>query len=733
MKKIAALLIALSVKAASAQKDLTQYVNPLIGAGGHGHVFVGASVPFGAVQLGPQNIPKGWDWCSGYNYDDSLLIGFSHLHLNGTGIGDLGDVLIMPFTGKTQTKREEFGSYIHRSTQKVSPGYYKVHLDKYDIDVELTASARVGFHRYRYKSPAKILIDLKDGVDDRTTDSYLKKVDDHTLEGWRFSRGWARDQRVYFAIKTDQPITNLQLYNDSVELNGGAAETVAVKGVASFSKNTLNLKVGVSPVSMENALKNIDAEIPGWDFEEVKQAAKEAWNNELNKVQVETPNKEDKIVFYTALYHTMIDPTLYNDHNGDYLGTDKKVYRNAPFQNYTVFSLWDTYRALNPLYTIIQPERINDIISTFLAIFQQQGKLPVWHLEGCETNTMPGVSSVQVVAEAYNKGYRGYDTALAWHAIDSTLHRKDFGLNYDQKDEYIPSDKIHESVAKALEYGVSNASAALMAKEMGRTADYAYYRQRKENYKLYWDGNTGFFRGKKADGNWNPDFNPSKSSSPWIDDLSEGNHWQYLWLVPGDVEGLKSLIGGDQMFTKRLDSLFTIQAPPDPNAPPDIAGLIGEYAHGDEPGHQTIYLYAYAGEQWKTAEKARYICNNLYRDSADGLAGNEDCGQMSAWYVLSSIGFYPVLPAGGQYVLGSPLFDKATIKVKDGKTFTIVTENNGPDHLYIQSVTLNGQPYTHAWITHSDIMNGGVLKITMGATPNKAFGAAASDRPFTVK
>jgi len=731
MKRLTTVVALITALTTNAQQHLTQYVNPLIGAGGHGHVFVGASVPFGAVQVGPQNIPKGWDWCSGYHYSDSLLIGFSHLHLSGTGGGDLGDVLIMPFTGKTETKRELYGSYFHRNSQEVQPGYYKVHLDKYDIDAELTASARVGFHRYHYKGPAKVLIDLKEGVDDKTTDSYLKKVDDHTIEGWRFSRGWARDQRVYFVIKTDQPITDIKLYNDSVQLTGDAAETAAVKGILTFKKNTLSLKVGISPVSMENAEKNIASEIPGWDFDKTKQAADNAWNDELNKVRVETPNKEDKIVFYTALYHTMIDPTLYNDHNGDYLGTDKKVYRNAPFRNYTVFSLWDTYRALNPLYTLIQPERVNDIVSSMLAIFQQQGKLPVWHLEGCETNTMPGVSGVQVVAEAYTMGYRGFDTALAWLAVDSTLHRKDFGLNYDQQDEYIPCDKVREAVAKALEYSVSNASVALMAKDMGRTTAYEYYRKRKENYKLYWDASTGFFRGKKADGSWNPVFDPVKSSHPWIDDLSEGNHWQYLWLVPGDVEGLMRLIG-EKSFTNRLDSLFTIQAPPDPNAPPDIAGLIGQYAHGDEPGHHTIYLYAYAGQQWKAAEKARYICTNLYRDSVDGLSGNEDCGQMSAWYVLSSIGFYPVFPAGGQYVLGSPLFNKATIKVRDGKTFTVETENNGPGHPYIQSVTLDGRPYTHAWLTNDDIVKGGVLKITMGATPNKAFGAATTDRPFTV-
>ena len=722
---------------------LTSYVHPLIGAGGHGHVFVGASVPFGAVQVGPQNIPKGWDWCSGYHYSDSILIGFSHLHLSGTGGGDLGDVLIMPYTGKIKTEKgtqehhgEGYASLFSHGREMVRPGYYSVHLDDYGVDVELTASARVGFHRYHFPpdKPARIIIDLKEGVDDHATDTYIEKVDDHTLKGYRLSKGWARDQRVYFAIRVDQVLKDVHVYNDSVKLDGIKGRGTAIKGLITFdpAPQTLQLKVGISPVSADNALDNIDAEIPGWDFDAVAKAADEAWNRELSKIQVETPSAEDKTVFYTALYHTMIDPTLYNDHNGDYLGTDKQVYPHAAFQNYTVFSLWDTYRALQPLYTLIQPERVNDIVQSMLAIYQQQGKLPVWHLEGCETNTMPGVSGVQVVAEAFMKGFRGFDTALAWAAVSGTTHRQDFGLNYDQKDEYIPCDKVREAVAKALEYAVSNASVALMAKEMGRSADYAYYHQRLHNYRLYWDPATGFFRGKRADGTWNPVFDPVKSSHPWINDLSEGNHWQYLWLVPGDVEGLMGLMGGEKKFTSRLDSLFTIQAPPDPNAPPDIAGLIGQYAHGDEPGHHTIYLYSYAGQQWKTAEKARYILQNLYRDSVDGLSGNEDCGQMSAWYVLSAVGIYPVFPAGGLYVLGSPLFDKATLHLAGGKTFTVEAINNAPNHPYIQSVTWNGRPYTHSYILHKDVLGGGVLRITMGEKPNETFGAAKADRPYTV-
>jgi predicted alpha-1,2-mannosidase len=423
---------------------------------------------------------------------------------------------------------------------------------------------------------------------------------------------------------------------------------------------------------------------------------------------------------------------LFNDHNGDYRGADKKVYAKASFQNYTVFSLWDTYRALNPLYTLIQPERVGDIVQSMLAIYQQKGKLPVWHLEGCETNTMPGVSSVQVVAEAYLKGIKGFDAHQAMDAMNNTMLRKDRGLNYDQQDQYIPSDKVNESVAMGLEYSVSNASIALAAKAMSAGELYATYNKRFHNYEQYYDPVTGFFRGKKADGSWVEPFDPAKSSRPWIDDLSEGNHWQYLWLVPEDVEGLMHLIGGEARFTKRLDSLFTIPAPPDSNAPPDIAGLIGQYAHGDEPGHQTIYLYAYAGQQWKSAEKARFIMQTLYPDSVDGLSGNEDCGQMSAWYIFSALGFYPVFPANGGYVLGSPLFDKAVIQLSPNKTFTVEAVNNSADNKYIQRVEWNGKPYYKSYILHKDILSGGVLKIFMGPKPNKDFGSKPEDRPRSV-
>jgi len=721
---------------------LTAFVDPYIGSGGHGHVFVGASVPFGAVQLGPENFYKGWDWCSGYQYGDSILIGFAHTHLSGTGIGDLGDVLIMPYTGPVKTDKGKetipgsgYASHYSHANEVVRPGYYAVRLDNYDIRVELTATERVGFHRYYFPEgqPGHVIIDLKEGVNDHATDTYIEQVNDSTFFGRRYSSGWAKNQWLYFAIRTSSPVHRFDIYEGDSLIAGKSGKGVAIKGLISWDQAPalFQLKVGLSPVSLENALANIDAEVPDWDFEAIARQADDKWQQELSRIRIETKSKTDKRIFYTALYHSMIDPMLFNDHNGDYRGADKQVYAHVPFQNYTVFSLWDTYRALNPLYTLIQPDRVDDIIHSLLAIDQQQGKLPVWHLEGCETNTMPGLSSVQVVAEAYLKGFRGFDPQQAFDAMNNSMMKKDRGLDYDQQDQYIPSDKAHESVAMGLEYAISNASIALVAKKLGKKSDYDYYDRRFHNYTQYYDPVTGFFRGKKADGIWNEPFDPARSSRPWINDLSEGNHWQYLWLVPEDVEGLIHLVGGEQRFIKRLDSLFTIPVLPDPNAPPDIAGLIGQYAHGDEPGHQTIYLYAYAGQQWKSAEKARFIMKNMYPDNIDGLSGNEDCGQMSAWYIFSALGFYPVFPANGGYVLGSPLFDKATIALPDGKSFRIVAVNNSAENKYIQRAEWNGKAYDKSYILHRDILTGGTLTLYMGKTPSR-FGSSTGDRPRSV-
>jgi predicted alpha-1,2-mannosidase len=713
---------------------LTSFVDPYIGSGGHGHVFVGASVPFGAVQLGPENFYKGWDWCSGYNYGDSVLIGFSHTHLSGTGIGDLSDILIMPYTGAIQTDKgietvpgSGYASHYSHKNEKVRPGYYSVKLDASGIGVELTATERVGFHQYHFPAgkEAHVIIDLKEGINDKGTDTYITQIDKYTLEGHRFSKGWAKNQWLFFAIRSSDPLPKFTVYDDRKLLDGTSGQGTAIKGLISFDNapSTLKLKVGISPVSSENALANIDAEIPDWDFQKVVRAADAKWNKELAKVSIQTRNATDKRIFYTSLYHTMIDPAMFNDHNGDYRGADKKVYPKAAFTNYTVFSLWDTYRADNPLYNILQPKRAGDMINTMLAIYQQQGKLPIWHLMGNETGTMVGISSMQVVAEAYLKGIKGFDANKAYQAVKGTAMSDSLGMMYDKKLELIPTDKQSRSVSKALEYGVSDGSIALMAKKMGKTDDYNYFKKRAENYKLYFDPSDKFFKGKLSNGNWAPGFAPLASKNNLY---AEGNAWQYLWLVPQDVHGLISLLGGEKAFNNRLDEFFNLKSEEELA---DLTGLIGQYAHGDEPSHHIAYLYTYSGEQWKTAEKVRFIMRDFYKAIPDGIIGNEDCGQMSAWYIFSSLGFYPVFPASGVYVIGSPLFDKATINLDSGKKFTVESINNGPKNIYIQSITFNGKNYQKSYILHADIMNGGVLKIVMGSKPNYNFGKLQINRP----
>ena len=731
------LLLLLHMAGTARAQSYTSYVDPYIGSGGHGHVFVGASVPFGAVQLGPDNIFKGWDWCSGYNYADSLIIGFAHTHLSGTGIGDLADVLIMPYTGDVKTSkgtesdhRSGYGSLYSHASEVVKPGYYSVKLDDYNIRAELTASERVGFHQYHFPAgkKARVIIDLKEGVNDHATDTYIRQVDKYTLEGYRFSSGWAKNQWLFFAIRSSEPIGQFNVYDDNTQLKGNSAKGKAVKGLISFDKApaTLKLKVGISPVSTENALANITAEIPRWDFNEIVKAADRKWNRELLKIDISTTSAKDRRIFYTALYHTMIDPALFNDHNGDYRGTDKKVYKKAPFTNYSVFSLWDTYRAANPLYIITQPARVGDMINSMLAIYDQQRMLPKWHLEGNETGTMVGISSLQVVAEAYLKGASGFDANRAFEAVKSTALLDTMGLRYVKNFADIPTDKESRAVAKGLEYAIGDGSIALMAQRMNKTADYNYFKKRAEVYSAYFDPGTQFFRGKLANGQWTPGFNPLATNNTIY---AEGNARQYLWLVPQDPRGLMALLGGEKIFNKRLDSLFSLETPADMNKLADITGTIGQYAHGNEPSHHIAYLYAYGGRQWKTAEKVRYIMKEMYHDKPDGIIGNEDCGQMSAWYIFSSLGFYPVFPASEKYVIGSPLFNRAVIHLPKEKTFTIVVKNNSAENIYVQDIKLNGKTHTQGYINHGDIMAGGTMEISMGRMPNIEFAQKQVDRP----
>jgi predicted alpha-1,2-mannosidase len=733
------------VKKTIKDKGFTQFVDPYIGTGAHGHVFVGANVPFGAVQLGPTNLSEGWDWCSGYHFSDSTIVGFAHTHLSGTGIGDLGDLLFMPAVGDVEITKGRAGdlqsgyySLFSHQEEIAKPGYYSVRLKRYNIKAELTASERVGFQKYTFPqaSDAKIIIDLKEGIGwDASGETHIKQLNDTTLVGYRYSKGWANDQRIFFTAIFSKRMKKFAIYDSAGVKSGLDLTGKKLKGVAFFSTSKgerILVKVGISPVSIANAALNIKAEIPLWDFNKAVKHADLAWNTELEKVKIKTDDLSRMKTFYTALYHTMIAPSIYNDHNGDYLGTDKKVYRNASFTNLTTFSLWDTYRAAHPLFTLLQPKRVNDMVSTMLAIYQQQGKLPVWHLMGNETNTMVGNPAITVVADAFLKGFKGFDQNLAYEAMKNTAMLDERGLNYVKKLGYIPGDSLNESVAIGMEYAVADWSLGQVAKKIGKQEDYVYFNKRGHNYKNYFDPQTKFMRAKLSATTWRTPFNPFESVHR-RNDYTEGNGWQYLWLVPQDPEGLIGLLGGDQLFTNKLDSLFTIKGDMGKEASPDISGLIGQYAHGNEPSHHVAYLYTYAGRPEKTAEKVRFILDNMYTDKFDGLSGNEDVGQMSAWYVFSALGFYPVNPANSNFVFGSPVINEAELNLAGGKTMKVLVVNNSKTNKYIQRITLNGNPYTKSYISYADLTAGGNLKLEMGSKPSVTYGVKAADRPYSEK
>ncbi len=722
--------------------NLTQYVDPYIGTGFHGHVFVGANVPFGAVQLGPTEIGKGWDWCSGYHISDSTIVGFQHTHLSGTGIGDLGDISFMPTTGDVHVEKgtladpkSGYFSLFSHTDEVAKPGFYSVKLKRYGIGVKLTATTRVGFQEYIFPASkdSHIIIDLQEGIADIPTETFIKLVDKHTIEGYRFSRGWARDQRIYFTTVLSKDIKRFSVYDSTALKQGVVLKGNKVKGVISFSTKQgekVYVKTGISPVSSANAFQNINIEIPAWNFNTIAIEANNVWNNQLKKIQIKTDSLSQLKKFYTAMYHTMIAPSVFNDVNGDYWGTDKKVHNSVKFTNLTTFSLWDTYRAENPLFTIMQPERMKDVINTMLAIYQQQGRLPVWHLMANETNTMVGNSAVPVIVDAYLKGFKGFDAKLAYEAVKTTQMQNIRGLNFVKNLGFIPADSTIQSVAMGLEYSINDWCVAQMALKMGNKADYEYFSKRAKNYQNYFDKQTGFMRGKVTATEWRTPFSPFVSRHE-KDDYTEGNAWQYTWLVPHDVEGLIALQGGEQPFINKLDSLFLAKGDLGREASPDISGLIGQYAHGNEPSHHILYLYTYAGQPWKTAEKVRYVLNNFYTTKTDGIIGNEDVGQMSAWYVLSALGIYEVNPANGMYVFGSPVINEATISLPDGKRFHIVVKNNSDANKYISTIMLNGKNYTHDFISHKAITEGGELVITMTNKPGN-FGTAPADRPHSL-
>ena len=716
MKKIfltAAVALA-TIFSVSAQ-DYTQYVNPFIGTGGHGHVFLGANVPFGNIQAGPTQKKQGWDWCSGYHYSDSTVIGFGQMHLSGTGIGDLGDVSLLPMTNPSQREVK----FSHRA-EYVRPGYYSVMLAS-GIRVELTATQRVAFHRYSFPADATkgyIALNLAQGIGwDKMTSCKFKQESDKTITGFRMSEGWAKDQRVYFVAEFSEP----------VKLEENERDTIEIFSVASTNQPLL-VKVGISAVSVENARENLQQELPGWNFASVVAKANADWSRELSKIAIKTQDERAKRIFYTALYHTMIAPSVFSDVNGEYRGADGKTHK-GDFTDYTTFSLWDTYRAAFPLMTLIQPEIQRDLAETMLHIFKQQGKLPVWHLMGNETDCMVGNPGIPVLVDIALKGFN-VDKKAVFEAVKASAMRDERGMGLLKKYGYIPCDldPEKETVAKGLEYALADACIAKLAKQLGKTEDYKYFYKRSQSYRdFYFDKQTKFMRGVTSDHKFREPFDPF-STVHRQDDYTEGNAWQYVWLVPHDVHGLVATFGGEKPFVSKLDSLFIVNGDMGAEASPDITGLIGQYAHGNEPSHHILYMYNYVGQPWKGADKIRYVLANLYHDDFDGLSGNEDVGQMSAWYILSSVGFYQVDPAGGRYVFGSPLFDEATLNVGNGKTFRVVAHNNSSENKYIQSAKLNGKPYTRSYIDFKDIVRGGTLEFVMGNKPSQ-FGVKPSDRP----
>lgn len=666
---------------------------------------MGANVPFGLVQLGPTEPTRGWDWCSGYYYDDDELIGFGHMHLSGTGIGCLGDVAFLPVKDFKQTSTR-----FKHEAEKVHPGYYSVQLTDPNVLVELTATERCGFHRYTFKNGAKaqLALDLSQCIGwDKLNDCLLTQESATRLTGFRRSNGWAADRRIYFSIDFSQPVTVHRL--DSME-----------RVVVSVADNTkpLLMKVALSPVSIDKAKLNMQAELAGWDFDAAVKQADEAWNRELARIEIQTNDRTKKRVFYTAMYHLMTSCSKFNDVDREYRGADGKVHK-ADFTNYTTLSLWDTYRAAHPLMTVAFPEMQRDFAQTFLNIYKQQGRLPVWHLMGSETDCMVGNPGAIVLADLTMKGFVE-DKELALEALKATQMKDIRSLGLLKKHGYIPwnLEPENETVAKALEYCAADDGVAKVAKLLGKKDDYEYFFNRSRSYKKYYDPETRFLRAVGTDGKFRLPFNPFFAEHR-TNDYTEGNAWQYTFLVPHDVKGLIKLFGSDKAFMSKLDSLFFVEGWAGDNASPDMSGMTGQYAHGNEPSHHVIYMYNYAGRPDKAAPLLRKMLNEMYLDQPDGLSGNEDVGQMSAWYILSSVGLYQVDPVGGRFVIGSPLFDKATVNVGGGKTFTVVAKNNSDKNIYVQSARLNGKTLKNSYVDFNDIRRGGTLELVMGPKPSK--------------
>ena len=694
-----------------------EYVDPFIGTGGHGHTYPGATMPFGMVQLSPDTRLEGWDGCSGYHFSDSLVYGFSHTHLSGTGVSDYGDILLMPTTGTYRLNNGADGQPGYRSgfrheTETAQPGYYAVHLDDYDIDVELTTSLRAGLHRYRFSTDtANLIIDLNHR--DKVLEYDLRMSSPTEVTGFRISTAWAQDQRVYFVAQFSHPIIDTTLQGKVGAFRFDVSDT-----------KELLVRVGISPVDVEGPRKNLEAEIPHWEFEQIRAEAKAAWETEFNRVTIEQGEEESKTLFYTALYHNFIVPNLFTDVDGRYRGMDGEIHASGNTQVYTVFSLWDTYRGTHPLYTLLQRDRTRDFLRTFLLQYQQGGRLPVWELAGNETDCMIGYHSVSVIADAYVKGIRDFDTQLALEAMKHSANTNLFGLEAYRNQGFIASGQEAESVSKTLEYAYDDWCIGKFAQELGLPNDAQPFFNRSFAYQNLYDPESGFLRARSNGGWWKP-FDPSEVNFNY----TEANAWQYSLAVQHDINGLMDMMGGPDKMAAHLDALFSANSETTGREQADITGLIGQYAHGNEPSHHMAYLYNFVGQPWKTQEKVNQIMREQYHAAPDGLSGNEDCGQMSAWYVLSAMGFYPVTPGTDVYVIGVPHFKELTLHLENQDALSIQAPELSPVNRYIQSVEYNGTLLPRSYILHEELMHGGELIFHMGPTPSLTWGVEEKDRP----
>ncbi|MBB5394371.1 GH92 family glycosyl hydrolase [Mucilaginibacter sp. AK015] len=746
--------VAFNASAQKKKKDVTQFVDPFIGTGGHGHTYPGAVAPFGMVQLSPDTRLEGWDSVSGYHYTDSLVYGFSHTHLSGTGIADLCDVLFMPTTGQPQLKNTDYRSGFKKKNEDASPGYYATKLDKYNIDVELTATTRVGVHKYDYNGApnGNIIIDLQHR--DEVLDSWIEVVNDHEIRGFRRSKSWATDQHLYFYAKFSKPFKTYGIaLNDQVQQGQNKVLGKNIKMYITFDDpGTVISKVGISSVSAEGALKNLDTEMPDFDFKKVLKATKFAWNEELSKIQVEggapplaqqkqansiynpygyrvpVPKKKQmevpdmgklkQIMFYTALYHCMVAPSIYNDVDGQYRGLDQKIHTANGFNYYTAFSLWDTYRAENPLLNLIDRKRTSDFIKTFLAVYEQGGLLPIWPLATTETYCMVGNHSIPVIVDAYAKGIRDFNAEEAFTAMKAAVNRNQFGLDNYRETGAVNADVEHESVSKTLDYAFDDWCIAQMAKMLNKPQDYAEYIKRAQYWKNVHNNQNGFMQARD-NGGWYTPFEPTEINNNY----TEGNAWQYSFLVPQDLEGLIKSLGGKAGFETKLDELFSTNAPLSGRQQDDVTGLVGQYAHGNEPSHHIAYLYNFTDAPDKTQYYVNKILREQYSAKPDGLSGNEDCGQMSAWYVMSSLGIYNIAPGQQQYQIGTPQFEKMVINLENGKKFTISNPGAtvGRGNFYVQGMNLNKKPYNKLYINYEDVEKGGDFEVFTGRLANKLF------------